>query len=606
MEKYYELLGISEDSTVDEIRAAYGAYVSKLRTDLEAESITAEEFLRGYQDAKEALNQATEARIARDAASDDLEDDDELFEDFDDEEEVEEENPKKKGHAVRNLLIGAGCVVLAGAISLGSLHLGWKLANKQALQRSNQQVVEQQSEDYLASTQAETETEEETVVEQTTEAPKATEAPAETQKATEAPTEATTEAPVETQKATEAPAETQKATEAPAETQKATEAPTEATTEAPVETQKATEAATQPTEGLAFFGVDDQVDLNNLPQKNETEVAEQAVEAPVNVAETTTEATKAEETATVAPAEDPNAKGTSEVLSESVEPVYYGDVMDENLVAERAAELVQQLNEAGIIDPVTEAPYRIDQIVDIIKFVNVVYTPENYEDVDKMFASSQNLLISQLNTDPYLYHCVFASGNDDFNSLLTVPVNVDFARALAEYGENGAYPLTRWMQEKKQQAFASTDREEIRELYMEFGQVVADIMKGNGCTITWEGKEYHVTSEQLLANHASALLFTIDTELMFANVPTPEVPNISWNVYNKFNSNGVDENGQPIIEPDNVPLIEIHEWVNNGCEEVMSIDSQFLFEGDTFGMRVQGDLENYARNNMEIGPKLTK
>ena len=140
--------------------------------------------------------------------------------------------------------------------------------------------------------------------------------------------------------------------------------------------------------------------------------------------------------------------------------------------------------------------------------------------------------------------------------------------------------------------------EEIKRIYSEVGQVMADLMKGNGCTITVtiDGKEntYTFTSEQVLANHASAMLLTVDAQLIFANHyeirdennkvidSAPE----QWEVYNKFNG----------TDPDIVSLDEIQAWINNGCDYEWEIDS-VLINGQTFGQRIQGDLEGMAQNN---------
>src|SRR5699024_6141732 len=135
-------------------------------------------------------------------------------------------------------------------------------------------------------------------------------------------------------------------------------------------------------------------------------------------------------------------------------------------------------------------------------------------------------------------------------------------------------------------------------------------MKGNGCTITvyndkQEAETYTYTSEQILANHASAMLLTTEAQLIFAN--HYEVRDINdnvidsvqstWEVYNKFNGD----------EPDQVTLDEIQAWINNGCDYEWGIDD-VLIDGQTFGQRIQGDLEGMAQNNyaMSSGKALTK
>lgn len=299
---------------------------------------------------------------------------------------------------------------------------------------------------------------------------------------------------------------------------------------------------------------------------------------------------------------------------EVVEPIDYGDINDEALISERATNLANQLSAMNVINPTTNVAYTVEEIRTLILYANGVYTPTTMEEIDVLHLNLLNLLISPLNTDPYLYHVVYASGNDEFKDMAIESSKaiqpIDFASAFAKYGTNGVYPLTEWIQQKREEIFKATDRETINKIYIEVGQVMADIMKGNGCTITvyndkQEAETYTYTSEQILANHASAMLLTIEAQLIFAN--HYEVRDINdnvidqvqstWEVYNKFNGE----------EPDQVTLDEIQAWINNGCDYEWGIDD-VLINGQTFGQRIQGDLEGMAQNNyaMASGNTLTK
>ena len=305
--------------------------------------------------------------------------------------------------------------------------------------------------------------------------------------------------------------------------------------------------------------------------------------------------------------ETAEAEDNIEVLEETPEPINYGDINDDALVTERATTLVNQLNDMGIINPSTGTAYTVEEIKTLILYINGVYTPTTLEEIDVLHLNLLNLLISPLNVDPYLYHVVYASGNDDFKDMVNPEAikPIDFGSALAEYGTNGVYPLTEWIQQKREDIFKATDRETINSIYVEVGQVMADIMKGNGCTIKVDDVEYTYTSEQILANHASVMLLTTEAQLIFAN--HYEVRDINdnvidsvqttWEVYNKFNGD----------EPDHVTLDEIQAWINNGCDYEWGIDD-VLINGQTFGQRIQGDLEGMAQNNyaMSAGKTLSK
>ena len=190
------------------------------------------------------------------------------------------------------------------------------------------------------------------------------------------------------------------------------------------------------------------------------------------------------------PDETVEQETTAEDYSDRQVVVDLGNVEDDTLVRARAQELVDQLNAAGIVDPVTTVPYTVDQIFALIKYANGVYTPETMEEIDVLHLNLLNLLISPLNTDDYLYHVVFASGNDDFNELLNSnPTHAVFGEAFAAYGENGIYPLVQWFEQKRIEIYSATDRETVNAIYREVGQVMADLMKGNGWRV-WRVLHY--------------------------------------------------------------------------------------------------------------------
>lgn len=304
-----------------------------------------------------------------------------------------------------------------------------------------------------------------------------------------------------------------------------------------------------------------------------------------------------------------------------------GDINDKKLLNKRAKKLVKQLAAANIINPVTARAYTTDEIIPLIQYANGEYDPKALKEIDKLHLNLLNLFISQLNTDNYLYHVAYASGNNDFKDLVKTNVkNVGFAESFTKYNENGVYPLIKWIQEQRFKIFSTKDRNKINKIFRKVGQVMADIMKGNGATITLDGQDYTFTSEQLLGNPASAMLLTTEAQLVFANMYNVRkeikfsnsifngkskvikydnnykityewnkktydaYKTISyrdnWKVYNKFNGKNADI----------VSLNEIQAWINNGCDYEWGIDD-VLIDGQTFGQRIQGTMEGMAKNN---------
>ncbi len=347
--------------------------------------------------------------------------------------------------------------------------------------------------------------------------------------------------------------------------------------------------------------------IGDKPENDETAVVEETPSA--------TEESKVEE--------------TQEDYANEQYIVDLGNVEDDALVEARAQELVDRLNSAGmlhVVNPETTVPWTVDEVYKLIKFANGVYTPETMEEIDVLYLDLLNLLISPINNEQYGWHVAYAAGTDEALQFIDTENNLDhpvFGEAFAAYGENGVYPLVQWFEQKRVEIYSTTDREEINRIYREVGQVMADLMKGNGCTITLydgksakEGITYHFTSEQVLANHSSALLITTEFQLIMAN--HYEIRNefdevidqvdTTWEVYNKYNTDGVDENGNAIINPDIVTYDEMNAWINTGCEYEWGIDNAVLMDGQTFAQRIQGDMEGMAQNNyaMNHGNSLKK
>ena len=360
--------------------------------------------------------------------------------------------------------------------------------------------------------------------------------------------------------------------------------------------------------------------------ENGTEAELTFEEETPELTETEAETETEEETQEVTETEEENQEETQEETVETVEQsetVLVNDVEDDALVMEYATNKAAELAAANITNPVTNAKWTAEEIFNLIKFTNGVYKPASLEEIDLLYFDALNLFMSPLTsetgTEYYLYHIVMATGNHDFDQLIKETPHTDFgfADAFTSYKRNGTYPLMKWLEQKRFDMYNSLDKDEIISIYREIGQLYADIMKGNSVTITWEGVEYTYNSQEILGNMAASLLFTTEWQLIMANhyqiMKTDEngVEYIedevsqTWEVYNKLNSDGVDENGYPIIKPDIVTYDEIDAWLNNGC---YTLDTQteslagteivtVIPDGQTFGQRVQGNIEGVAKNN---------
>ena len=329
-----------------------------------------------------------------------------------------------------------------------------------------------------------------------------------------------------------------------------------------------------------------------------------AVVETMNPGQSTGETQGTPETSTETPGStEADTKANDDYADREV-VVDLGDITDDTLVMARAQEMADELKKAGIVNPRTTVPWDAEYIFQLIQYANGVYVPETMEEIDILHLDLLNLVMAPLELEYYGNHIGYVNGADfllpTLDPLNPNPGEFSFGTAFAEYGQNGVYPLVQWLQQKRYEIYRATDKETIIAIYNEVGQVMADLMKGDGCTITlYDGKDakegitYHFTSEQVLANHSSALLVTSEAQMILANKwqrtledGTVEAAPSYWEVSKK---------SMPEDWRDKVSLDEIIIWINNGCEEQL-IDEKFP-GGQTFGQRIQGDMEGMAQNN---------
>jgi hypothetical protein len=556
MEEFYAMLGITKDSTIEEIDAAFDAYKARLKARYDAGELNDNEFLAEFQKAMDAYTTVRTYRKSLDDEAAEIE--------RENNGEVVESGKGKK--TVRNLIIfGAVAAILATGY-VHTKNYGWRLGHQagydEGVNRNSKGAV-------ITSADPEVEAQRELTDEQLLLAQATVEPKKETPVATVKPEEKKAEATAKPEK---------KKAEATAKPEEKKAEATAAPTSTP---EKVT-----PSELL--FGEE---------EPKVTEVPVQPTAAP-----------------TVAPTAAHTAEPTAEPVVEFVAAPDYGDVQNEQLVLERATVWAQRAYAAGITNPATELPYTPEDIVRLVQFAHGVYVPETKEEIDLLYEELLNFLISPINSEGYLFHIAYANGADEL--LTMVPqdmVHIGFADVMAKYGNNGVYPLVQWLDQKMVAIFSTTDRTVIDGIIKEVGQVMADIMKGNGCTIEVDGQTYHFTSEQILAHPASAAVVSVVPQIIFANhderregSKVVEHGTETWEVYNFLNANGVDADGKPIYEPDVVTLDEIQYWINTTCvngealEAYQAIDPVLNYNGYTFSQIIQMNIEGLALNNYEI------
>ena len=285
---------------------------------------------------------------------------------------------------------------------------------------------------------------------------------------------------------------------------------------------------------------------------------------------------------------------------------YYGDITDTQLVHQRAQTLADEYTNAGIINLNTGVPYTVDEVENILLYINGAYVPENEQDVYDMYTEWLNFICGPLNMESVIYQVNYRGGETSFQSIIEQnaanPKTFDLASA-ATYGQGNGYEYVEWLQTQYFKLLYATSEEEYNRIYSEVWQSWADIMKGNGYTFSVDKSEYTITEQELLqdqnigiANQISFWLFNFE---VFRNTKTQE----QFDVINKYIS------AVPEEQHDTVSIDEMFEYINAVCDQeayINGIDYAVDDEdnslhtmvndvpGETWGVRVQSNTKAAA------------
>lgn len=162
---------------------------------------------------------------------------------------------------------------------------------------------------------------------------------------------------------------------------------------------------------------------------------------------------------------------------------FYGDINDEALVTERATNIVNQLNNNGMINIYTGGSYTVDEVKKVMEYVTGSYKPVSEEDALMATDSYLNFAIAPGNCEHVVYQVNYLGGEESFKPALD-EMNASYQPlCLVDnmiFGDCTAYPYLKWLENNYNKMVTTTDREECNRIFEETTQSIVELTCGNG------------------------------------------------------------------------------------------------------------------------------
>lgn len=185
---------------------------------------------------------------------------------------------------------------------------------------------------------------------------------------------------------------------------------------------------------------------------------------------------------------------TAEEKATKVTIKNFGDATDDAVVTEKAKKVVDYYNQVGILNLRTGNAYTVDEIKDIILFMNAAYLPEDEADAFTIVDRFLDFVCGPLSSTQTLDMINYMADSDVVTKemveedLSTIP-DIDWVDSLL-MGDSYCYPYLQWFGDNYNKMMRTTDKEEFIKIYNSLTQSLADIMYGDGYTI--DGVTYNI------------------------------------------------------------------------------------------------------------------
>jgi len=253
-------------------------------------------------------------------------------------------------------------------------------------------------------------------------------------------------------------------------------------------------------------------------------------------------------------------KSVNNTTSNIPELVNYGDINDSALLEERATKMVNQLNAAGLYNIGTYAPYTVDEMKEIIRYVNGVYVPEDEVDALSKVDDFLNLLLSPLNNETFINIVNYQGGEDSFKKDVEAkaknPNKVEFVKNML-FGNSNVGPYLQWLENQYYKMQMTTDRERSNKIYNNVMKSLAEFSFGDGFELN--GKVYKegmaLGLDKVNSGNVLQALVSMIQPLRTANAKN----------YYTITDSHISAN--PDKNKVHIPYLQITEWYTPLCDE---------------------------------------
>lgn len=162
---------------------------------------------------------------------------------------------------------------------------------------------------------------------------------------------------------------------------------------------------------------------------------------------------------------------------------YYGDINDDKLVTERATTIVNQFNNNGIINIATGGSYTVQEVKDVILYMNGAYVPKTEAEALTMTDTYLNFVCALGSSEHIIYQVNYLGGEESFKPALD-DMNASYQPLCIVdnmlFGDSTAYPYLKWLENNYNKMVTTTDRAECNRIFEETTQSIVEITCGNG------------------------------------------------------------------------------------------------------------------------------
>ena len=185
---------------------------------------------------------------------------------------------------------------------------------------------------------------------------------------------------------------------------------------------------------------------------------------------------------------DSNEESKEDTTAPIVNPIVnFGDATDEKVVEEKAKEITNYLVKMDIRNGYTQQPYTVEEVKEIILYMNGAFIPENeaqaYSIVDKQLSLTAALLSTPVAIDMVNY---MANSDVITEEMVKEDINNYPTTNLVDMfllGDSYCYPYLNWLNSKYNKLITTTDREEFKKIHGEIAMSLAEVCYGDGYKI---------------------------------------------------------------------------------------------------------------------------